>query len=193
MMLQFQHDIEKVVDKFDLIPEEDQLYRRSLRGDFGLAIELLNGGSYAFGSFIREDNVRSFDILKEEFYFTYTNAYAQRGWPLMEYFNSFILEANQFGFVIHWERRTVRKYLSHRVQEALEEIAAGHNEDGEFGPLSVQHIVGPMIVLGIGLVASLGIFVCEFFVSLVYRFHDKHDEDNVKRNVSRVHRARRRY
>nr|XP_029720867.1 uncharacterized protein LOC115262612 [Aedes albopictus] len=168
------HDIKSVVDKFDIIPDEEQLHRRSLAGDYGLGVELLNGGSYAFGSFIREDNVRSFDILKEEFYFTYTIGYAQRGWPLMEYFNKFNLETIQFGFVIHWERRTVRKYLSHRVQEALMEIAAGHNEDDEFGPLSTQHIVGPMIILGIGLSAALVVFVCELiFASLCRRYRKR--------------------
>nr|XP_029721583.1 uncharacterized protein LOC109425844 [Aedes albopictus] len=179
------HDIKSVVDKFDIIPDEEQLHRRSLAGDYGLGVELLNGGSYAFGSFIREDNVRSFDILKEEFYFTYTIGYAQRGWPLMEYFNKFNLETIQFGFVIHWERRTVRKYLSHRVQEALVEIAAGHNEDDEFGPLSTQHIVGPMIILGIGLSAALVVFVCELiFASLCRRYRKR----TVKKfKTSRLH------
>lgn len=103
----------------------------------------------------------------------------------MEYFNKFNLETIQFGFVIHWERRTVRKYLSHQVQEALMEIAAGHNEDDEFGPLSTQHIVGPMIILGIGLSAALVVFVCELIVSSLSRRFKKRIEKEFK--APRVH------
>lgn len=72
-----------MVRKFDMTPDEEQLYRRSLGGTYGLGVELLNGGNFAFGSFIREDNVRTFEILKQELYYTYTIGYAQRGWPLM--------------------------------------------------------------------------------------------------------------
>ncbi|XP_062555554.1 uncharacterized protein LOC134220503 [Armigeres subalbatus] len=167
------HDIRSVVDKFDIVPEDEQLYQLSLAGDYGLGVELLNGGSFAFGSFIREDNVRSFDILKEEFYFTYTIGYAQRGWPLMEYFNKFNLEAIQFGFLIQWEKQTIRKYLNHRVHEALVEIAAGHNEVDGLGPLTTQHILGSIIILGIGSSVSLIIFVCEFIVSSLHRYFRK--------------------
>ncbi|XP_065087711.1 uncharacterized protein LOC135709328 [Ochlerotatus camptorhynchus] len=179
-------DIQMVVEKFD-IDEDDHLYRRALAGDYGLGVELLNGGSYAFGSYIREDNVRSFDILKEEFYFTYTIGYSQRGWPLMEYFNKFNLEAIQFGFVIQWEKRTMRKYLSHRVQEALQQISSGNNEGEELAPLTTQHIVGSMIILGIGLSAALVVFVLELIlfalISRYERLHGKSSNTKVTRNT----------
>ncbi|XP_001661286.2 uncharacterized protein LOC5574238 [Aedes aegypti] len=166
-------DIQIVVDRFDAVPDEDELHRRSLAGDYGIGIELLNGGSYTFGSYVSEDNVRSFDILKEVLYFAYTTVYAQRGWPMMEYFNKFLLEAIQFGFIIYWEKRTIRKYLSHRVQEALVEISVGHNEDEELSPLTTQHILGPMIILGIGLFCSLIMFLCELVMFSLSRFYQK--------------------
>ncbi|XP_039442687.1 uncharacterized protein LOC120423077 [Culex pipiens pallens] len=155
------HDIQTVVRKFDMTPDEEQLYRRSLSGTYGLGVELLNGGNFAFGSFIREDNVRTFEILKQELYYTYTIGYAQRGWPLMEYYNKFNLESIQHGFLIYWEGRTARKWLNNRIQQALMEISAGRNEGEELAPLTVQYIVGPLWVLAFGLSAAFGMFVCE--------------------------------
>ncbi|XP_058461913.1 uncharacterized protein LOC131436933 [Malaya genurostris] len=102
------HDIRELVARFDMIPDEEELFRRSLGGDYGLAIEFLNSGYYAYLSFVRQENVQLFDILKQELYFMYTIAYSQRGWPLMEYFNKFNLETIQHGFILHWEKQMIR-------------------------------------------------------------------------------------
>ncbi|XP_053686084.1 uncharacterized protein LOC128735624 [Sabethes cyaneus] len=155
------HDIQQVVEKFDMLPDEEELYRRSLAGDYGVGVELLNGGNYAYGSFIRENNVRSFDILKEELYFTYTIGYSQRGWPLMEYFNKFNLEAIQHGFIIFWETQAIRNFTTFHIEQALLEIAKGHQEKDELRPLSIKHALGSLWILMIGSTAATVVFLGE--------------------------------
>ncbi|XP_055527735.1 uncharacterized protein LOC129720297 [Wyeomyia smithii] len=53
------YDIQQVVKQFDEVPDEQELYQRSLAGDYGVGVELLNSGNYAFGSYIRDDNLPS--------------------------------------------------------------------------------------------------------------------------------------
>ncbi|XP_058827155.1 uncharacterized protein LOC131687124 [Topomyia yanbarensis] len=167
-------DIRQVVAKFDMIPDEEKIYQRTLPGDFGVAVEVLNGGNYAYGSYVREQNVHRFDILKEELYFSYSSAYSQRGWPLMEYFNKFSLEAIQHGFIIYWERRTIRKYMGYRMGHALSRMAEGHNEKEELKSLSLQHIVGPMFVIVIGSTIAMAMFICELiWYSLCKKYTQK--------------------
>ncbi|XP_055536590.1 uncharacterized protein LOC129725140 [Wyeomyia smithii] len=167
------YDIQKVVEKFDIVADEDALYQRSLAGDYGVGVELLNGGNYAYGSFIREDNVRSFDILKEELYYTYTIGYSQRGWPLMEYFNKFNLEAIQHGFLIFWEEQAIRNFTAFNVEQTLLEIAKGHNEKEELKPLTVKHVLGSLWILMIGSIASTAVFLCELLWYFLQKYRDR--------------------
>ncbi|XP_053686083.1 uncharacterized protein LOC128735623 [Sabethes cyaneus] len=155
------YDIQQVVNRFDEIPDEDELFRRSLLGDYALGIELLNGGHYAYSNGVRAENVATFDMMKEYLYFAYTVGYSKRGWPLMEYFNKFSLEAIQHGFVIVWERQAVRKYTSLYIQQALEQSAQGDRAQEVVTPLTVQHVVGSLFVLLYGLSASFVIFLLE--------------------------------
>ncbi|XP_055590895.1 uncharacterized protein LOC129742976 [Uranotaenia lowii] len=154
-------DIKGVINKFDLSPDEEWLYQQTLTGQFGVGVELLNGGNYAFGSFVRRDNVHSFEILSEEFYFTYTIGYSQRGWPLMEYFNKFNLEAIQFGFMTYWEREALRKYADNVVEQALLKAASKQTNSDELAPLTMNHILSPLIILGAGTFGAFLIFVVE--------------------------------
>ncbi|XP_058832492.1 uncharacterized protein LOC131690606 [Topomyia yanbarensis] len=155
------YDIRTVVERFDEVPDENEMFRRSLPGDYAIGVELLNGGNFAYGKSVRDENVGTFDIMKEILYFAYTIGYSQRGWPLMEYFNKFNLEAISHGFIIVWERQAIRKYTSTRMQQALIQISEGHKDEEEKKPLTTEHVLGPMIVLMIGLLAALTIFLGE--------------------------------
>ncbi|XP_055533378.1 uncharacterized protein LOC129723281 [Wyeomyia smithii] len=155
------YDIQQIVKKFDEVPDEDEMYRRSLKGDYSIGIELLNGGAYAYNKAVRAGNVASFHMMKEYVYFAFTIGYTQRGWPLMEYFNKFSQESIQHGFVIAWERQAIRKYTSIYIQQVLSSISGGDYSQDEEKPLTVEHILGSLFVLLFGLSASLIIFIVE--------------------------------
>ncbi|EDS29843.1 conserved hypothetical protein [Culex quinquefasciatus] len=155
-------DFKTVVKKFDVIPDEEKLYRRTLAGDFGVGIELLNSQKITVGPYIREDNVHLFELPKEMLYYSYTTVAAQRGWPVMEQLNNFILMANQHGLVLHWERRTLRKNQSTRMEVALDPTISRRQKDEVVQALTVEHIFGPMFILLVGAAFATGIFVLEF-------------------------------
>ncbi|KAL9703839.1 hypothetical protein quinque_007357 [Culex quinquefasciatus] len=122
-------DLKAVVKKFDVIPDEENFYHRTLSGDFGVGIEFLNSQKITVGPYIREDNVHLFQLPKEMLYYSYTTVAAQRGWPVMEQLNHFILLANQHGLVLHWERRALRKNQSTRMEVALDPTISTRQKD----------------------------------------------------------------
>ncbi|EDS28974.1 conserved hypothetical protein [Culex quinquefasciatus] len=156
-----QVDLKAVVKKFDVIPDEGKLYQRTLAGDFGIGIELLNSQKITVGPYIREDNVHLLELPKQMLYYSYTTVAAQRGWPVMEQLNHFILLANQHGLVLHWERRALRKNQSTRMEVALDPTLSRRQQDEVVQALTVEHIFGPIFILFVGAAFATGIFVLE--------------------------------
>uniref|UniRef100_A0A8D8NZR9 (northern house mosquito) hypothetical protein n=1 Tax=Culex pipiens TaxID=7175 RepID=A0A8D8NZR9_CULPI len=154
-------DLQAVVRKIEVIADPQQLYQRSLRGDIGIGIELLNSQKFYVGPYVREDNVHLFETLKEITYYDYTAGVSQRGWPLMGYFNKFVLEVVQGGFVIYWEREMLRKFQSNRLALALEPIITGRRPDVVVQRLAVGHILGPLYLLFMGTAVAAVVFVLE--------------------------------
>lgn len=156
-----QVDLKTVIKKFDNIPDVEQLYRRTLPGDFGIGIEFLTCQKINVGPYIREDNVHLFELPKEMLYYSYTTVASQRGWPMMEQLSHFILVANQHGLVLHWEKRNLRRFQTTRLEVALDPANSGCQKDVEIQALTVQHIFGPMFILFVGAAFATAVFVLE--------------------------------
>ncbi|EDS28973.1 conserved hypothetical protein [Culex quinquefasciatus] len=156
-----QVDLKTVVKKFDNIPDVEQLYQRSLPGDFGIGIEFLTCQKINVGPYIREDNVHLFELPKEMLYYSYTTVASQRGWPIMDRLSHFILVVNQHGLVLHWEKRNLRRFQTTRLEVALDPAVSGCQKDVEVQALTVEHIFGPMFILFVGAASATGTFVLE--------------------------------
>ncbi|XP_039442700.2 uncharacterized protein LOC120423090 isoform X2 [Culex pipiens pallens] len=154
-------DLKTVVKKFDNIPDVEQLYRRTLPGDFGIGIEFLTCQKINVGPYIREDNVHLFELPKEMLYYSYTTVASQRGWPIMDRLSHFILVANQHGLVLHWEKRNLRRFQTTRLEVALDPANSGCQKDVEVQALTVEHIFGPMFILFVGAAFATGTFLLE--------------------------------
>ncbi|XP_039442686.1 glutamate receptor ionotropic, delta-2-like [Culex pipiens pallens] len=154
-------DLKTVVHKFDIIPDVEDLHERLSKADFGIGIELLNSQKLTVGPYIREDNVHSLEMLKQLLYYDYTGAVSQRGWPLMEPFDNFVLEAIQHGLVIHWEEAMLRKYQTTRMEAALDPANSRTQQDDTVQALTVEHILGPIFILLVGTTLATGIFILE--------------------------------
>lgn len=102
-----------------------------------------------------------FETLKEITYYDYTAGVSQRGWPLMGYFNKFVLEVVQGGFLIYWEREMLRKFQSNRLALALEPIITGRRPDVAVQRLAVGHILGPLYLLFMGTGVAVVVFALE--------------------------------
>lgn len=139
----------------------EDLHERLSKADFGIGIELLNSQKLTVGPYIREDNVHSLEMLKQLLYYDYTGAVSQRGWPLMEPFDKFILEAIQHGLVIHWEKAMLRKYQTTRMEAALDPASSRTQQDDTVQALTVEHILGPIFILLVGTTLATGIFLLE--------------------------------
>lgn len=48
-------------------------------------------------------------MLREDVYYDYSNGYAIRGWPLMEYFDKIAMEVTAHGLLNRWETEVLPK------------------------------------------------------------------------------------
>ncbi|XP_055681997.1 uncharacterized protein LOC129789290 [Lutzomyia longipalpis] len=117
-----------IVKNFE-IKSYDEFQKLSFSRTYGFAIERLNYGEYAFGSYITEPSMSYFDMTKEDIYFLWTCLIPVPGWPLMDYFNKHVQEVLQHGLWDYWERRITEKYFNVKVQLGMHQLSAGYRDN----------------------------------------------------------------
>ena len=153
-----------LVKKFQMIQSSSVLHAKTMSGNFGIGIEELNAKEFSFGKYLMMDNLKKLHLIKEPIFESYIVSFSRRGWPMLEKYNEFILQATQHGLLDCWQRQSVRKFLNPAVQFTLELYEKGFMDTPETMPLTLTHVIGPILLIAIGGGIAAFVFILEIIV-----------------------------
>ncbi|CRK93972.1 CLUMA_CG007498, isoform A [Clunio marinus] len=161
LQLATQPMILKLLDKFRTFSKEILQYR-GVRQDISFSIERLPYGHYAVGEYVTEETVKNYQIMLNDIYYELCVAMSTKTWPLMEQLDDLILQIAQSGIQQFVELDVVTRNTNNKIQA---EIALSRHRDN-VGPinLSPSHVIGPFILLGVGLTFSSIVFISEILI-----------------------------
>ncbi|XP_055847718.1 uncharacterized protein LOC129913189 [Episyrphus balteatus] len=145
------------------------LKNATYNGEYGLGVERLHGGGFTFGDYIVEGALYQMILTKNDLFFDWTRAFAIRGWPFMDDFNTHILWCFEHGLYKYWEAKYTNIYLDKLTQEKLRFLDAGHTQKFPPATLSIANISGPLIALILGYIFGLLVFFLEIFISQIQK------------------------
>jgi hypothetical protein len=164
---------EILVEKFRLINDTGLIYQKSLAGNFGIAVEELHNGEFSFGEYVQRDNLQKMHLMKEPIFESFIVSFARRSWPMLEKYNDFIRQATQVGLLDFWQMQASRKFLNSSLQVMLRQYEKRNNNNEEFVPLTVRHVVGPLFLVLIGGAVGIITFIAEIVFYRVQAAHRK--------------------
>ncbi|GJQ87124.1 hypothetical protein Trydic_g23973 [Trypoxylus dichotomus] len=113
--------IHKSIVKLFVVEGEVKLSERNIDKKFAFAIERLQGGNFAVGSYITEDGAKIRRILNEDLYFDYMAFYMKKSSILLPYLDNIILKVAQAGLLEVWEYDAVSRYSDTRIQKIIKD------------------------------------------------------------------------
>uniref|UniRef100_A0A1A9WSE8 Ionotropic glutamate receptor C-terminal domain-containing protein n=1 Tax=Glossina brevipalpis TaxID=37001 RepID=A0A1A9WSE8_9MUSC len=132
-----------LVQKFEM-NDYDSLYKATFKDDYGLGIEGLSSGSFAFGKYITAPALEGKIITKDVVYSTMTIATAIRGWPMISLLDQHISQCLETGLYLHWEKKNVFQLLDRHIQDILITLAAGYKPKIPPQKLTVESVSGAL-------------------------------------------------
>ncbi|XP_053952190.1 uncharacterized protein LOC128859312 [Anastrepha ludens] len=156
--------LEQIMTKKFEVQSYGFLYNASFRSDYGVGIERLMSGSFAFGDYITPPAMETKIVIKDDLFFDWTRAVSIRGWPLMPLFDKHIRACIETGLFVHWERESVAKYLDRQSQEILLDLASGNIKKLPPQNLTLENISGAVFALLFGCLIATKVFILELII-----------------------------
>jgi hypothetical protein len=98
--------------------------------------------------------------MKEMLYGSHVVTAIRKSSPYKEHFNRLISCLYETGIVRYWEGQTIRRYMSERLQIAIAKSVV-LDKQREPTQLTVDHLQGAFVLLGLGLVLAAVFFIAE--------------------------------
>nr|AVH87292.1 ionotropic receptor 4 [Holotrichia parallela] len=155
------YDAVKTVSAF-IVENEENLGKRSSQ-EFAYAVERLQAGNLALGSYITLEAAQRRRLLDEDLYWDFSVLMMRKSSILLPTMNEMIFAVTESGLVYYWEYQTVVRYMDIYVQKAVKESVTSNGQDGTRKKLSLEHVVGAFTIWAIGLVISSCAFIAEIF------------------------------
>ncbi|XP_055908394.1 uncharacterized protein LOC129943156 [Eupeodes corollae] len=154
---------EQIMAKKFEVRNYGELKNATFSGSYGFGVERLHGGEFTYGDYIEEGALNRMILTKDDLFFDWTRAFAVRGWPLMDEFNTHILWCFEHGLYKNWERKYINQYYDETTQEKFRFLDAGHGQKFPPATLSIANISGPLIALILGYITAFLVFCLEIF------------------------------
>ena len=148
----------QLLDKFKTFSKEI-LEQRAVQQDFSFSIERLPYGHFAIGEYITETTVDNYHIMQNDIYFEYCVAMSTKTWPLLSQLDELILQITESGIQQFVELDVVTRNSNNKIQKSV--AHSRHKES--VGPIKLtpSHLIGPYILLAIGIILSTSTFLAE--------------------------------
>lgn len=108
--------------------------------------------------------------MKEMLYGGHVVTIIRKSSPYKEYFNQIISSLYETGIVHYWEGQTIQRYMSQRLQIAIKQSVVLDTQDGPI-QLTVVHIQGAFVILGLGLVLATVLFIAETGYCVIRQYY----------------------
>uniref|UniRef100_A0A336MLL3 CSON003528 protein n=1 Tax=Culicoides sonorensis TaxID=179676 RepID=A0A336MLL3_CULSO len=106
-------------------------------------------------------SAQNYMVAKEELTGQYTTVIAHKTWPFMEYMNRIIYAVTESGIREYWEFKVINNVMDYSIQRIVDENNRFMDKNNGPVPISVDHIIGALIALGVGYVVSILAFILE--------------------------------
>jgi hypothetical protein len=98
--------------------------------------------------------------MKEMLYGSHIVTTIRKSSPYKEHLNQIISNLYETGIVYYWEGQTIRRYMSERLQTAITKSVL-LDKQSEPMQLTVDHLQGAFVILGIGLAVATVFCIAE--------------------------------
>ena len=129
-------------------------------------------GHYAIEDFIPLEIFDQLKVMQEDLYYQFIVDFAERGWPLMDKFNSLVSIWHSSGFNSYAEWDIFAKYTDIQIQNKV--WASASNSFHNVGPikLSFENTAGILMMWVIGMAISMLCFGAELLWAYVVASRD---------------------
>ncbi|XP_055633900.1 uncharacterized protein LOC129774216 [Toxorhynchites rutilus septentrionalis] len=150
--------IMKLVSKFQVHSPLD-LREFADQGNVAFATARLKYGHLMLGEWITAENVRKYQLMKEDLYFEHEVSMATKTWPLMEQFNKLTMRTIEASIRYYQEQDVIYKHSDFYVQTVA--INSHLQEPNAPCALDLTALLGGFFMLGPGMLVAMIVFIVE--------------------------------
>ncbi|KAK9512062.1 hypothetical protein O3M35_000571 [Rhynocoris fuscipes] len=159
-----------LVDRFEA-HDTETLKKLAKKDGYAFPIEIMTGGHVTQQEHLSEEMISGLHVMKHELYGSPSVMILRKGSPYTEYFTSLIHRCIDGGLLLYWESYVTVKYLSTRLQTALQLSKSSAHELTEPVKLKLDHVQGAFIVLFLGTIIALIVFIIEKYSNKLNKNH----------------------
>ncbi|XP_073981687.1 glutamate receptor ionotropic, delta-1-like isoform X2 [Rhodnius prolixus] len=152
--------------------DTETLIELAKKGGYGFAIEIMAGGHVTHTAHLSGEMILGLHVMKHELYRTPSVTVLRKGSPYTQQLTDFIHRCLDGGLLLLWEDISL-KFLSSRLQTALELSESSNHELNQPIKLKLNHVQGAFIILAIGSTISVFIFLGEKYIHLFCNKHQR--------------------
>ncbi|KAK9738031.1 Ligand-gated ion channel [Popillia japonica] len=159
----------EVVNNFQILTEPELAAFND--EDLAYAVEHLQGGNLALGSYITINGIQKRRLLDEDIYWEYCVLMLRKNSIFLDSLNDVILAVTESGLLYYWELQAVYKYMDMNAQKAAKMTLRASNPGGSDAivKLNLDHVVGAFAIWGVGILISTIVFICELIRNKYYK------------------------
>ncbi|KAI4456065.1 ionotropic receptor 20a-related [Holotrichia oblita] len=163
----------QIVKNFQILTEKELAAFND--EDLAYAVEHLQGGNLALGSYISLDGIQRRRLLDEDLYWEYCVLMLRKNSIFLSSLNDVILAVTESGLLYYWEHQTVYKYMDMNMQKAVKMSLRANNPGGSNSivKLNLDHVIGAFTIWGVGILISIIVFICELIKNKYNRGDNK--------------------
>ncbi|KAK9512160.1 hypothetical protein O3M35_000643 [Rhynocoris fuscipes] len=156
-----------LINRFE-VHDTETLKKLAKKGGYGFCIEIMAGGHVTQQDHLSGEMIYGLHVMKNELYFTPSVTVLRKGSSYTKELTRLIHNCLDAGLMMLWEGTAALKYLSSRLQTALEQSETSSHEFKKRPiKLKLKHLQGAFIALGLGLSIATLIFIYEKFSSFL--------------------------
>ncbi|CAH1236162.1 unnamed protein product [Diabrotica balteata] len=146
-----------IIKAFLAEPSEEKMREYSKTRDYTFALERLPQGAYGFPSYIHEDIIENFKLLKEDLYYEQLVVIVRKSSVLIPVLNKYLSTVYETGLIAYWQSEAVLLFGNTHMSRAVQ----SNTRTSTIGKLKWTHVEGAFGVLIFGQLIGFLVFLFE--------------------------------
>uniref|UniRef100_A0A6P7F088 Uncharacterized protein LOC114324952 n=1 Tax=Diabrotica virgifera virgifera TaxID=50390 RepID=A0A6P7F088_DIAVI len=146
-----------IIKAFLAEPSEEKMREYSKTRDYTFALERLPQGAYGFPTYIHEDIIENFKLLKEDLYYEQLVVILRKSSVLIPVLNKYLSTVYETGLIAYWQSEAVLLFGNTHMSRAVQ----SNTRTSTIGKLKWTHVEGAFGVLIFGQLIGFLVFIFE--------------------------------